>query len=540
MLSGHVASPADALILKQPAYLNGYWLFQIVVYALFRAGGPGAVTFFFLAAWLAIFLLWARTSRACEFPQVGLPLALLSILACQTRFEERPEVLSWLFLALLIRALSRPEAPTPRGIALLGLVQVVWTNVHGYFFLGPALALLALVTSLLSSRGRRDALRLAGLCLVLCAASLVSPFGIHAWTGIARLAGLGRELRFAIEELRPPLGSYLSLWTIWAFWLCWAATALGVLSLPLRKRELLPCALASLGLLLSATSLRNLPALVIFAGPLWGALLPAARRSLRLERITKIGVSLACLALVGWTIQGGFYRSLAARVRFGLEPYAFAYPARFAAEYLRATGWRGSVFNHPLDGGYLEFQIPDLTLYGDSRFSEPGPVREYLAALFDRERFLSLDARHRFDAVLVNLAGGEDPLLRLLELPEWKLAYADLHRALLVNETRASGAAAPRRAPRFYAGEDLTNRLDGYCAIRWAYALAKLERADLLLALLAQVAAAERVPSPVLAFALEYARREKHPEILEAARALRPRMLALTPEDAAAVDRRLR
>ena len=95
------------------------------------------------------------------------------------------------------------------------------------------------------------------------------------------------------------------------------------------------------------------------------------------------------------------------------------------------------------------------------------------------------------------------------------------------------------RPPVFYSGEDLSVRQEGVSAIRWAHALARLDRADWLLLLLRQMASAREVPSPVLQHALEFGVRTGNAQILRAATALRPRMLALTAGDARTVDRLL-
>ena len=556
VLRTHSAQPLDDLILQQPHYLNIYWLFQLVVLGAHGLAGVSGVTVFFAAVWFLVLLLWGRTARLWGHPTLGLPLALVSVLVCQTRFEERPETLSWLFLAFHISVLSgsRPERASPRDptgrlggreMAALGVSQILWTNVHGYFFLGPAVAavkLLALaLTSFTSPLGaaRRARNRLLLLIPILLACSLVSPFGIRTWRSVWELSGMLREMRFAIEELNPPVGPYLLVWTIWVFWLAWGATVLAVAWAVVRRRgEVFAVALAVTGLFLSATSLRNVPMVVILAGPLWAIALPAwspRGPGVASRRAAAAATSLASLLLILWVVEGGFHRSLRSGARFGIEPYDHVYPARFLG-YLRETGFSGTLFNHPRDGGFLEFHDPPPRLYADSRFSEPGPVREYFDALFFPKSFLALHARHRFDAVLLDLSTGQDALLQLLGLPDWRLAYADLHRAFLVNLRSPAGRSAPVRSPVFYSGQDLSVRQEGVSANRWAHALGRLGRADWLLLLLRQMAVARQVPSPVLQHALELGVRTGNAEILRAASALYPRMLALTVEDARAVE----
>lgn len=543
------AQPPDPLLLRQPHYLNIYWLFQLVVLGAHGLAGVSGVTLLFAAVWFVTFALWARTARAFEHPGAGLPLALLSVLVCQTRFEERPEAVSWLFLALFVRVLSRPQSygessPAPltgREILALGISQALWANVHGYFVLGPVLAALGLVTlpaPWAASRSARKRLLFLLVALLLC--TLLTPFGIRTWGSVWELSGLLRSMRFAIEELNPPLGPYLGLWTIQLFWLVWGATGLAAAWALIRRRgQWFAVGLALAGLLLSATSLRNVPLLVVLCAPLWGVVLPALegpKRGGGWIKAAAAASALASLLLAGWTVQGGLHRSLRSSARFGVEPYDHVYPGRFL-EYLRRSGFSGRIFNHPRDGGFLEFHHVRARLYGDSRFADPGPAREYFEALSSPQSFLTLHARLKFDAVLLDLSSGQDALLQLLRLADWSLAYADLHRAFLVNLRSPGGSTAPVESPVFYAGQDLSVRQEGISAIRWAFALARLERAESLLLLLRQLSAARQVPSPVLEHALAYGIRTGNREILRAAADLYPRMLALSAEDARAVER---
>src|SRR5471032_2500214 len=114
-----VAQPADNLILQQPGFVNVYWLFQLLVRGVFALGGIVGVSFLFIACWLAAFAGWLRTTGAMRSAPWGWALAFVAVLVCQTRFEERPEVFSFLFLALQIDALVHWDlagAPSRRAL----------------------------------------------------------------------------------------------------------------------------------------------------------------------------------------------------------------------------------------------------------------------------------------------------------------------------------------------------------------------------------------------------------------------------------------
>ena len=83
--------------------------------------------------------MWIRVGAA-GVGAAGAAAALLAVLLCSTRFEERPEVFSFAFLAMQVHwlaALGPDAAPGRRDVLRFALVEALWANVHGYFAFGP-------------------------------------------------------------------------------------------------------------------------------------------------------------------------------------------------------------------------------------------------------------------------------------------------------------------------------------------------------------------------------------------------------------------
>ncbi len=538
--------PADHLLLQQPAFVNVYWVFQLLVRGLYEIGGIVGVGTLFGVAWIAAFAAWVKTTRAFAVPGWGALLTLAAILVCQTRFEPRPEVISYTFLAIALLALTRwpvDRAPSPRLYIAAAALQVLWTNLHGYFIFGPALVALKLGSVWIAppTAGRPRALRnLAVLLGITLAASLVSPFPLRNWAGVLTLARYLREMHQEVQELLPPTGSFAALWTVKLFWLGWASLLLTALYtlVTTPRRECFALALGAAGLFLSATSFRNLPLLVFLGAPLTGILLALLGRW-RLPVILSEGiVTGAAVLLACWTFTGGLYESLASSSGFGIHESPAASPVRFVQHLARAP-FSGVLFNSPLDGGYLEFHRPDLRLYGDSRLVEAEKVRPYFAALKDADAFLQLSAQYHFDAALLNLSESGEMIARLLHSGSWRLVYGDLHRAELANQETPLGAALPAAPLELYHGEDLTLRRNGLPAIQWIAVFTTLgDDADLATAL-EKFGKAPQIPSVVLEYTLLYARMRGNAALVAKARDLRPKLYAQTPADAESVDRLL-
>ena len=111
-----------------------------------------SVSCLFLALWAAILAVWLRTAGILRIGAAGPWLALAVILVCQVRFEPRPEIFSYLFLALQICWLAAWEmdrAASPWTLGRFAAVEALWANMHGYFAFGPLLVGLRLVATAL-------------------------------------------------------------------------------------------------------------------------------------------------------------------------------------------------------------------------------------------------------------------------------------------------------------------------------------------------------------------------------------------------------
>jgi hypothetical protein len=538
------AQPADTLSLQQPGFVNFYWLFQLLVRGAFALGGIFSVSALFIAVWLAAFAFWLRATGAWRAPPWGAALALAAVLVCQTRFEERPEIFSYLLLALQIDCLANwklDATPRPQSLAGFTLTQILWSNLHGYFVLGPLLVA-AKIVSVAIDTPRADWPRVRAawrglwlLAALTIAATFVSPFGLRNGSGVLALWRFFGAMRHEVQEFLPPTGTFLALSTVKLFWLGWAAAllaALGTLFFAAR-RETFAIVLAAAGLWLSATSFRNIPLFVFFTAPLAGVVLPRLAVFRPLEKFSALAISALALGLATLAIGSPVESS-----GFGIRTSPAASPLQFA-EYLRTHGFSGTLFNHPGDGGYLEFYFPALRLYGDSRYVEAEPVHDYFAALHRPEAFRALDGKHHFDAALFKLTESRPVLVALINDPRWRIAYADLQRVLLVNTASAAGAAAPIEPPVFYRGEDLSGHASGEAALQWAGLFAEANRPDDLLYFLSALGAAPRIPAPVIEVALRYGLAIRHAPILALARTLRPKMIVAKPADATVVDRLL-
>jgi tetratricopeptide (TPR) repeat protein len=417
-----------------------HWLFQAALSLVHEQGGLIALTVLKTALILGLFaLLYARGRRVAPAGAVAAAL-LLAALACQERFLMRPEIVSWLLLAATLaaleRALSEPGATARRRILWLGLpaLQVLWANVQGLFMLGPAMAALALVTSLVvwarAPAAARDpgqpvdflvglaAMAVAGLANPYGAAALRVPFDqffVH----------LGGEslLSRTIAEFRPPLSGYLVTPSIRAFVVLAAVTGLALLA-NARRVPLFDLLVSGATFYVALRARRNIPIFAVAAVPVllrsgaaaWGGVTAwgggAARGGLRAAIGSRRAagaaailapalLAAAALGLLLDVTSNRFYLRRPTERWWGIGPIPWYFPdeaARFAARVIP-----GQVF-HPLAaGGFLIHAWEgERRVFIDGR-NDPylhGVLETYLRAISAPEAFEETVRRYQITAVL--------------------------------------------------------------------------------------------------------------------------------------------
>lgn len=265
------------------------WLFFALSYLGWSLGGP-ALLILAAAAIVACagLLVLAPARRAALTPLGGL-IVVLAIVSASGRFVVRPEIVTFLMVALFLVVLDRHRrGAAPRAIVGLPIAQVLWTNMHTLFALGPVLAwgfvagglaerfINAGVSRKSSSGSEGDkAPSLAAralLALLVTAGCLFNPYGLRGALFPALLVQemhAGSVVGRSIEELRSPFAT-----PNWGFelqaWLVLAVVA-GLSFLWNRKRFDLTRFLVWIGFAyLAAQSVRNV-ALFAFVS-VWAAL----------------------------------------------------------------------------------------------------------------------------------------------------------------------------------------------------------------------------------------------------------------------------
>src|SRR5262249_14162689 len=148
----------------------------------------------------------------------GLPALLLVMLLALTSFAHlaaRPEIFSFLFLAIWIEVIVRMQKRTAdnsqidwKSIGLLGLLMCLWVNMHTLFLFGvilPALYAISILVEKLFPELRKLPFNWSGpiLLLVCFLCTLLNPWGSYLWAYLPYIFGKFGETNNELQPLGP-------------------------------------------------------------------------------------------------------------------------------------------------------------------------------------------------------------------------------------------------------------------------------------------------------------------------------------------------
>ena len=419
VLSTHHVPTENLLSFTYPAAtdINLAWLFQIVLALANRAAGiPGTVllkTAFVLGTWAVLFRVAVRRGAQPALAALALALAAWS---AEPRFVERPHLVTFLGLALLLLALERAETGRPRLLWLLVPAGLLWANANSCFFLAPAILLLYATGAWLEGEpghGRRALL----VGLALLPLMFATPSGLGCLSYIAN--------HFRMPWLRPLQEYRTARWPLDGpfFFLAGGLVAAAAASIFLRKARLLVplrvlaplFALALLG----AFRIRFVAEFSILAGP---ALAVAASRVTGLRG--RVPAWCAAAALLALTVVPRAQAGLAGGrwLDIGLE--AGLLPET-AIAFVEQRGLRARMYNDLEVGSYLTWQgWPRFRVFQDPRINGyPEPFHSVLRRTdLSREEWQRLLDGFSVDAALLTYPT-VNPRGAWFDPEKWALVY---------------------------------------------------------------------------------------------------------------------
>jgi hypothetical protein len=426
------------------------WLFTVAAYGLFRVGGVNLLIVGKAIVLLAAFWLmgWSRPRT----PRWLLVLALLlTLAAAHSRFFVRPELITYLFLPLFLVCLFRYRQNGQVGWLMpLPLVQVIWTNSHTLFILGPVLVWLFVLGEgvglalrpRLQKRVTRGQLPVtsAGWQRVGITAALVTlvcflnPYGVQGVLfpfQLLREIGQGHAFATLIDEFRSP-------WAFAGFNLTFVSFSLlillsgGSLALNWRRWPL------SLGLIwlaflyLAFLAIRNVPLFAFVAGitlilnlgdALEDGVIAAASHPL-MAWSARLSAVIFTLVMIPLQLTNAYYRPT--ERQFGLGVTNERFPIR-AVSFIQEQNLPGPLLHNLGDGGYVLFALGEKSVFSDGRLEvyTPEQVTGAIGLFQQGGELPTVAEQFGINTILLRHGDDRNVLLALLDNPDWVPVYYD-------------------------------------------------------------------------------------------------------------------
>ena len=427
-------------------WLDHEWLSEAMFFLAYKAFAlRGVLLLYFGLLTLIYGAVYYLAFRRGADPITAMLVTALAVLLGAVSIGPRPMWFGWVCMMGLLLILDRFER-TGAGLWLLPLLFALWINLHGSWVFGMVVLAITIAAGLVEGRWagvvarrwsppERRALLLASTASV--ATLFVTPFGYRLLLYPFDLLFRQNIAMKYVEEWQSvdfAKGSgKLALITVLALLLSAVFSR--------RRWRLADLLLLLFALWMGLSHVRLLSFLGIIMAPVLAPrlnLFPPTGESTNRAAVNAVilAVLVGCI-VYSFPTQAELERQL--RTRF---------PAA-ALEYMQREHITGRVLNEDWWGGYVEWNLPTLKPFIDSRadiFVYNGAFDDYISAVRIRKPFAVLD-KHRIDYALLE---PNEPLVYVLKRsPNWQAIYSD-NIAVLLARTDATG-----RAPLPQNGTDL-------------------------------------------------------------------------------------
>lgn len=462
-------------------WIDLHWGFQLLITTLYHLGG-GRLVVVVKAAILTATVGIAWTAAGRTLPTWLKTLFWIpAIVAISGRGYERPEILTQLFLASWLWTLPRLTA-RPRLIWLLPLIQVLWINCHALFILGLVVGVCYIADRVVRefAKGRWGsevappapdprllmwggiAVGLAAFCNPYFEQGALFPLVLYRKFSVeqdfysVRIGEFTQPIAFLTKHgVRAFANFYfvaeLTIWILSAASFVWLACY---------RRWNVMRTLLFLGfshLAWEATRNTNIFAIVATTMLCANAQdILQLRKELVLSPRPRLKVAIGMvLIMLSVSVVTGLWNALGEQnkpfgfdERYGTFPHAaclFAGQRGFPDEAFVAHNGFASTYSYHNGPGGRVFMDGRLEVCSRRTFELFDQIR-YLMMRSDRswEKLVPLDLEGRLPVVILDCNVSQEQIRGMLQMPGWRLVYADPIATVFLEERLAEKLSLPR------------------------------------------------------------------------------------------------
>lgn len=426
-------------------YHDSQWLFQVVAAAGYRFAGVWWLHTLQIVVWGLAFRFVYRACRRWSSAVISWLLVFVVALACEDRFSIRPEIVTALMMSLFYYWLQQEKYRSLAGIVALSVMQIIWTNCHGVFVLGPFIVGCYLFESVLKEWRNKQFVASTQLAILFAAVSLsclVTPNGLDTlkfvWLLLVEVSPASPKFFKSIYDLKPPLGAVsratVAFWFYYALLAGFIVTFVTMICSQVKKVPVARTVIVVAMLCTSMLGVRNMPLFALVAAPLIAEYLLLLKTALH-RRASVIGTGLVVLAATFiWSPRPAWQQFTTLtryKFGFGLSP---DYVPLGLPKLLDSLNFIEPVFNTQALGGFYEFHgYPRRIPFFDGRFEAYQP--ETLTSVYEAAANATVQPaawdkllrQYDFRGLLIEngTADAAGLLPSIARDPQWRLVYLD-------------------------------------------------------------------------------------------------------------------
>lgn len=428
----------------QNDYIDLHWMFQIILYLIYLAGGYSGITIYKSVLVLLLFLLlWIRGKQLRASMLLMVTLLLAGIICIQSRLLMRPELFTYIFLTCFLLILDPYYRQHKGPLFLLPLIMILWVNSQGLFILGWFVTGAYFLGDWVRSGKADRKLLLYGFLVILV--SFLNPyfhrgvyFPFYLFTRFDSNNVFNNIIEFkSVLETQEHFTSDFIL-----FYLL-AAIAVGLFIATFRKRRIHEFLILSVFIYLAFTAIRNIPLFVIvsilFIASAGSDLIPGHRhplkkiRGMRLKEFVGGITAVIMIVVMVRLLTNAFYTEKRQDFKTGTGLDSLEQPVK-ASMFMLRHHLDGKIINDLNIGGWLAWSIPQKTFIdGRLEVVQEDFYTEYLTS--QQEGGLQAILRqYQPQILLFDYESNISWIMQINLMREWRLVYLDEKTAIYLRK----------------------------------------------------------------------------------------------------------
>lgn len=452
-------------------FVNHHWGSGVLFFLVWKLGGFKTLSVFFIGLYLISFTIFFSIAKNYSgfWRSILASIILLPLIA--DRNEVRPEIFSYLFSAIFLWILMeyKEKRLSYKYLFALPIIELVWINLHVYFFVGIFLFGLFIFCEIISKfREREEEVKKILIAFFLtCAAALFNPFGIRGllyplniFKNYGYLIVENQSIRF-LEKINFQNPNFIVFKLVFAII---AASFILVFLFNRRKFSIFYLVCAATFSIMTLAAIRNFTLLGLFALPIIAYNLKNIPK-ITLESASSLknflGISLC--AIITLCITVNVYQAVQ---YFNADTAGIGLVKDNASsvDFFKQKNIQGPIFNNYDIGSFLILYLyPSQKVFVDNRpeaypnqfFKETYIPMEENDAIWKKQ-----DEKNSFNAIFFSYRDytpwGQNFLKERLSDPEWAPVFADNYAIILLkrneqNESIIEKNELPKETFRFTA-----------------------------------------------------------------------------------------